>query len=100
MSERTKTKDLINEVKSIVDLTKSLRVIVDALPDSSVKDAFEYSTENLEKKCEKFLNVSESLTEEQKKAIALIKQGKIDISKILPTEQNPRKPVEKKSKAH
>lgn len=83
MSDRTKTKDLLNEIKGVEDITKSLRVIVDNLPDSSVKDAFEYSTVNLEKKLEKFLAVSEPLTDEQKEAIAAIKSGKINSAKIL-----------------
>ena len=83
MSERTKTKDLLKEMKAIEDLTKSLRVIVDNLPDSSVKDAFEYSAVNLEKKLEKFQAVSEPLTDQQKEAIAAIKSGKINPEKVL-----------------
>ena len=97
MSEtRTKTKDLINEVKEIEDVTKTLRVIVDKLPASSVKDAFEYSVENLEKKVDKFLLPSEPLTDEQKKLIALIKKGEVDVSKLLQKNEVPAsKPVTK-----
>lgn len=100
MPERTKTKELLKELKEIEDVTKSLRVVVDALPESSVKDAFEYSTVNLEKKLDKFLTVSEPLTDEQKEAIALIKSGKIPASKILQavSPDMEKKPTGKKGK--
>lgn len=82
-STRTKTKALINEVKQIAEITKQLSVIVKALPDSRVKDAYALTLTNLETKNDKFLTVEQVLTDKQKEAIALIKTGKVSAEKVI-----------------
>jgi len=81
MSERVRTKHLLNEVKEIEDLTKSIRVIVEKIPTCSLQKAYMNSVINLESKNDKFL--AEPLSDDQKKAIALIKSGKVPAPKII-----------------
>lgn len=94
---RTPTKELIPVLNQIEDKVKELRVIVDNMPDSSAKDAMEYFVVNGEKKLEKFLSVQTELTDEQKKAIALIKSGKINPKTVLSTVQDGETKKPKKS---
>ena len=81
MSESVRTKHLLNEVKEIQDLTKSIRVIVEKIPTCSLQKAYMNSVVNLESKNDKFL--AEPLSDDQKKAIVLIKSGKVPASKII-----------------
>ena len=83
MSESVRTKHLLNEVREIQDLTKSMRVIVENIPPCSLQKAYMNSVLNLESKNEKFLAVAQPLSDEQRQAIALIKGGKIHASKII-----------------
>jgi len=83
MSESVRTKHLLNEVREIQDLTKSMRVIVENIPPCSLQKAYMNSVVNLESKNEKFLTVAQPLSDEQRQAIALIKSGKIPASKII-----------------
>lgn len=93
-SDRTKTKDLLKEVKSISVKTGELKQIIDALPDSSVKDAFNYSVLNLEKKIEKFTSVSGPLTDAQKEKLrkfraSLIAETQEEIPKVSTSMEKP-----------
>lgn len=99
-SDRTKTRDLLKEVKSISVKTGELKQIVESLPDSSVKDAFNYSVLNLEKKIKKFTSVSVSLTDAQKEKLrkfreALIAETQEEIPKV---SANMEKPITKGKK--
>lgn len=98
---RTATKDLIESVKAFEVKTKELRIMVDALPDSSVKDAFEYSVLNLEKKCGKFLTTGErfKLTPEEKALILQQREKKISpIQGINANMDREEKPTGKRGK--
>jgi len=85
---RTATKDLLKEIGLIQVKTEELKQIVDALPDSSVKDAFNYSVVNLEKKIEKFTSVSVPLTDEQKEKLRKFRANLIaETKEKIPTIQ-------------
>jgi len=74
---RTATKDLLKEVGLIQVKTDELKTIVNALPASSVKDAFTYSVVNLEKKIEKFTTVSVLLSDAQKEKLRAYRKSLI-----------------------
>jgi hypothetical protein len=76
---RVRTSELLGEVQKIVSLTEYLRKIVDALPDSSVKDAYELSATNLEKKNARFL-AQEKIGKDEREIAQLVKQGKFELA--------------------
>jgi hypothetical protein len=93
-TKRVRTAELTKQINEVIDITKALRVIVDALPDSSVKDAYEYSVSNLENKNLKFLAPEQS--PEQKHIAKLIREGKFSeaqeaLSKISASEESDTK---------
>jgi transcriptional regulator with GAF, ATPase, and Fis domain len=84
---RTATKDLLKEIGLIKVKTEELKQIVELIPDSSVKDAFQYSVKNLVKKLDKFTATSEKivLSDEEKEFIKKFRTGEISKEKILST---------------
>lgn len=88
MEKRVRIKTLLSEINQIKEKTGELKLIVDALPVSSVKDAFNYSVSNLEKKIEKFSAVTERmiLSGEEKALISKFRfeKAQTDISQVPP----------------
>lgn len=95
MPDRVRTKELLPQIKMIEEKSKELRVIVDSLPASSVKDAFEYSCKNIEKKLIQFLTFGEKFTvsAEEKILLTKIRAGE---AKIQEVSASPDKVVKKK----
>lgn len=94
-SKKVRTSELIPQIKEIEEITISLKKIVDALPEGTVKTAYDYSVKNLEAKNEKFLNagVKAEITPEQKEINQLIKKGKFaeaqeKLSALLSSSKN------------
>ena len=95
MSDRVRTKELIPQIKEIEVKTKELRVIVDNLPASSVKTAFEYSCVNIEKKLINFLTSREKfvISAEEKALLVTIREGKTTVQEV---STSPDKVVKRK----
>ena len=78
-------KNYIAEIKTIAKSLEEINGTIQKLPESSWKKSLKTSAENFQKKIDSFLAVGGDLTEEQKKAIAAIKSGKVNASEVLAT---------------
>jgi len=76
-------KNYIEQIKTIKKSLDEINEVIQKLPDSSWKKSLNTSAENFQKKIDSFLAVGGDLTEEQKKAIAAIKSGKVKPEEVL-----------------
>lgn len=67
--QRISNKDIAEQIVSIVELTNSLKQVVDGMPKCAARDAYEHSVTNLEKKNNRFSKTRAKLTDEEKQVM-------------------------------